>query len=116
MKDTLSARDAASLLGVKLPTLYAYVSRGQIQSVRGQGRARRYRRGDVERLMHRRAVRRGDTQPLVAGALSWGPPVLDSSISEVTGESTGNVGWLIHVGLKALRVKLGAEAARGAEA
>jgi len=38
------------------------------------------------------------------------------SISEVTGESTGNVGWLIHVGLKALRVKLGAEAARGAEA
>ncbi len=38
------------------------------------------------------------------------------SISEVTGESIGNVGWLIHVGLKALRAKLGTEAARGAEA
>ncbi|HBP20206.1 MAG TPA: citrate synthase, partial [Planctomycetes bacterium] len=33
----LSARAAAKLLGVKTSTLYAYVSRGQIQSVAGQG-------------------------------------------------------------------------------
>ena len=37
----LTAREAASLLGVKLPTVYAYTSRGLIQSVPGgKGRAR----------------------------------------------------------------------------
>lgn len=80
MKDRLSAREAASLLGVKLPTLYAYVSRGQIESVPGQGRAKLYRRSDVERLLRRRQVR---SDPVAEGALSWGPPVLDSSITEV---------------------------------
>ena len=30
-------------------------------------------------------------------------------ISRITGESTGNVGWLLHVGLKSLRAKLLAE-------
>ena len=35
----LSAREAAELLGVKLPTVYAYTSRGLIQSVPG-GRGR----------------------------------------------------------------------------
>ena len=31
----LSAREAAAMLGVKLPTVYAYTSRGLIQSVPG---------------------------------------------------------------------------------
>jgi len=38
----LNARQAAALLGVKLPTVYAYTSRGLLQSVPGgRGRARR---------------------------------------------------------------------------
>ena len=51
----LTARQAADRLGVKLDTLYAYVSRGTLQSYRQRvGRKRLYRREDIEAL---RAVR-----------------------------------------------------------
>lgn len=77
----LSAREAAKLLGVKTSTLYAYVSRGQIQSVAGAGRARRYRKADVLRLKARREGR--DRGAEIGSALRWGEPVLDSAITEV---------------------------------
>lgn len=49
--DYVDVDEAASLLGVKKATLYAYVSRGTIQSFRqGVGRKRLYRREDVEAL------------------------------------------------------------------
>ena len=68
----LSARDAAALLGVKLPTVYAYTSRGLIQSVPGgKGRSRRYRRRDLERLCARRDARAGHG-PVAAAALRQG--------------------------------------------
>lgn len=71
------------MLDVKLPTLYAYVSRGLIRSVAAErGRLRRYSRADVERLRARRDARRGHG-PVAAGALRWGEPVLDSSITEM---------------------------------
>ncbi|MCG8417393.1 MAG: citrate synthase family protein [Proteobacteria bacterium] len=80
----LSARAAARLLDIKLATLYAYVSRGLVRSVPGPGgRPRRYLRGDVERLKARRDARRGHGA-VAAGALRWGEPVLDTSISEIT--------------------------------
>src|SRR5437016_3808897 len=67
----LSARETAQRLGVKLDTLYAYVSRGRLPSVAVPGsRERRYRVGDVERF---RAGRRGER---VRDALM---PVLDSA-------------------------------------
>jgi excisionase family DNA binding protein len=48
----LTAGQAASLLGVKRATLYAYVSRGILQSYRqGIKRERLYRRADIERLL-----------------------------------------------------------------
>ncbi|MFT7671059.1 MAG: RNA polymerase sigma factor (sigma-70 family) [Planctomycetota bacterium] len=37
-------------------------------------------------------------------------------ISRVTNESMGNVGWLLHTGLKSLRQKLGASETKGAQA
>lgn len=37
-------------------------------------------------------------------------------ISRITQESLGNVGWLLHVGLKTLKEKLGTSEARGAQA
>jgi RNA polymerase sigma factor (sigma-70 family) len=37
-------------------------------------------------------------------------------ISRITKESIGNVGWLLHVGLKSLREKLGTSEARGGQA
>jgi citrate synthase len=77
----ISAREAARLLGVKPATLYAYVSRGLLESMPGaRGRARRYRRADLERL-------RSEGRRAGAGAaLRWGEPVLDSAITAMTQE------------------------------
>jgi citrate synthase len=80
----LSAREAADLLGVKLPTVYAYTSRGLIQSVPGgKGRSRRYRRSDLERLCARRDARAGHG-PVAAAALRQGEPVMDSAITMIS--------------------------------
>jgi citrate synthase len=77
----VSAREAARLLGVKPATLYAYVSRGLLESVPAErGRARRYRRADLERL--RAEGRRAGA----SAALRWGEPVLDSAITAMTQE------------------------------
>jgi citrate synthase len=76
----LSAREAARLLGVKLPTLYAYVSRGLLRSLPARaGRARRYLRSDVEALRER-----GPSVRAAAGALRWGEPILESAITAMT--------------------------------
>jgi citrate synthase len=53
----LTAREAAQSLGVKLDTLYAYVSRGRLRSVAVAGsRERRYRAEDVAALRSGRAA------------------------------------------------------------
>ena len=80
----LSAPEAAELLGVKRDTLYAYTSRGMIQSVAAErGPARRYRRADLERLRARRAARSGRPQP-ESDTLRFEAPLLDSSITWLT--------------------------------
>ena len=77
----VTAPEAARLLGVKPATLYAYVSRGLLESVPAEhGRARRYRRADLERL--RAEGRRAGA----SAALRWGEPVLDSAITAMTQE------------------------------
>jgi citrate synthase len=79
---SLSAKEAAEQLGIRLPTLYAYVSRGLIRSETiGDGRRdRRYSREDVERLQERKEQRR-DPSRVVETALQWGTPVLDSALT-----------------------------------
>src|SRR6266536_587267 len=58
--DLLSTEQAARLLAVKPATLYAYVSRGLIRSIRAQGDARStFLRSDVELLAQRRMQRGG---------------------------------------------------------
>jgi citrate synthase len=48
----LSAEEAAGLLGVNLPTLYAYVGRKNIRSLKVEGsRKRRYWAADIQRLV-----------------------------------------------------------------
>lgn len=85
-EEFVSAAEAAALLEVKLPTLYAYTSRGLIRSVPGdRGREKRYRRADLDRLRARRDARAGHG-PVAAGALRWGEPVLDSSITALSPE------------------------------
>src|SRR5579885_3554627 len=78
----LSAAQAAEALGVTLPTLYAYTSRGQLQSepVPGRPREHRYFREDVERLRQRKEWRR-DPAKAAARGLHWGAPVLASAIT-----------------------------------
>lgn len=52
----LTVDEAVALLGIKRATLYAYVSRGLLQSYRkGVGRERLYRRDAVEALLAVRA-------------------------------------------------------------
>ena len=51
-EEYLAGDEAASLLGVKRETLYAYVSRGLLKSYRqGIKRQRLYRRSEVEALL-----------------------------------------------------------------
>lgn len=88
-KTDLDAREAAALLGVKLPTLYAYVSRGLLRSVAEPGgRARRYPRAEVEALRARR--RAGGAE----AALRWGEPLLETSISAMGPEGPSYRGRL----------------------
>jgi len=81
----LSAREAAEELGISVSTLYAYVSRGLIRSEAGEGkkRTRRYRAEDVQRLKER-AEQRRDPGKVAEGALYWGAPVMESSITLIS--------------------------------
>jgi len=55
----LTAEEAARLLGVNLPTLYAYVGRKNIRSIKVEGsRKRRYWAADIQRLT--KGVKNGD--------------------------------------------------------
>jgi citrate synthase len=82
----ITAADAAALLGVTRTTLYAYVSRGLVrsQAAAGPSRARRYARGDVERLRRRTEERRHPDRA-AARALQWGLPVLESALTYIDG-------------------------------
>lgn len=86
MRAHLSAAEAAQALGVSRPTLYAYVSRGQLRSDPDPARpkARRYYREDVERLQQLKSTRR-DPQGAAARGLHWGGAVLESGITLIDG-------------------------------
>lgn len=79
----LSAAEAARLLGVSLPTLYAYVSRGLLCShPDGASKRRTYDENDVRLLARRRsdAKRAGG---VAERSLAWGMPVLESRITRI---------------------------------
>jgi citrate synthase len=80
----VTAREAASLLGIRLQTLYAYASRGLVRRVRSpDARVHQYARADLERLRSRREARAGHG-PVAAAALRFGQPILDSTITSLT--------------------------------
>lgn len=84
MDDWVDAATACRMLSIKQATLYAYASRGLVRSTAAVGptRAKRYSRGDLERLKARSSARAGHAAA-AAGALRWGEPVLDTAISEI---------------------------------
>ncbi len=92
--DFLSADEAAKRLGIRRATLYAYVSRGWLESVPGQGRSRLYSSADVERLRARSEARSGHGA-VAAAALRWGEPVIASEITEITAEGPRYRGQLV---------------------
>ncbi len=98
----MSSAEAAARLGVSLPTLYSYVSRGWLhpqpatvaahadgavatqgesgaKSAKGASRAKLYRRGEVERLARRNDAAH-EPRRATQAALSFGLPVLESSL------------------------------------
>jgi citrate synthase len=81
---SLSATEAAQLLGVKAQTVYAYASRGLLRRI-GAGKRRRYLLEDVERLQVRQRARSGHG-PVAGAALAFGDPVLDTHITGIDAE------------------------------
>lgn len=83
----MTAKEAASALGISRATLYAYVSRGLIRSepLADGARRHRYRAEDVRRLQERKAQRR-DPSLAVKRALHFGAPVLASGLTLIDGE------------------------------
>ncbi|TWH14839.1 citrate synthase family protein [Pseudoxanthomonas taiwanensis] len=80
-RDLIPATEACRLLGISPATLYAYVSRGLLESRPGRDhRSRVYRRQDVERLAQRKRLGRGPARG-AAQSLDRGLPVLETRIS-----------------------------------
>jgi citrate synthase len=79
--DLIPAGQACELLGISAATLYAYVSRGLLESRPGADhRSRMYRRQDVERLARNKRAGRGAARG-AAQSLDRGLPVLETRIS-----------------------------------
>ena len=72
------------MLGIRLASLYAYVSRGQIRALPDPAdpRARLYRRDDIEALLERKS-RQSRPASAAATALDWGMPVLTTRLSSI---------------------------------
>lgn len=81
----ISAKEAAEELGISLATLYSYVSRGLIRSEKADEarRTRRYSIEDVEKLKARKEQRRNPAK-VVANALHWGAPIMESAITLIS--------------------------------
>lgn len=84
--DWLSAEEAQSRLGVKLQTLYAYVSRGQITAVADPNdpRRSRYAADDIERLS-RRKTRGRRAADHAGGVMTWTEEPVSSNLSSING-------------------------------
>lgn len=77
----MDADQAAALLGVTKPTLYAYVSRGKLVAAPGiTQQTRLYRRSEVERIANQRGRGRRPRE-VARAALAWGLPVLESRLT-----------------------------------
>lgn len=85
-EDWIGAEEARARLGVRPQTLYAYVSRGRVQTRADAADPRRslYRASDIEALAQKKSRSR-KVSDVAAGAIAWGEPVLASAITTVAG-------------------------------
>lgn len=87
LEPLVSAREACALLGISPATLYAYVSRGLLESRPGPDhRTRLYLRRDIEQLAQRKQAGRGAARG-AAQSLDRGLPVLETRISLIRPDS-----------------------------
>ncbi len=84
--DWIGAPEARAQLGVRSQTLYAYVSRGRVQTRADPQDSRRslYRAADIAALAQRK-TRSRKVSEVAIGAIAWGEPVLSSAITTVSG-------------------------------
>ncbi len=82
----LTAEQATAALSVSRQTLYAYVSRGRIgvTAVPEDPRRSLYDAADVHRLAERKRSGRS-RRAVAASTISWGEPILTSSITRIEG-------------------------------
>lgn len=84
VKNWITQEEACEALGVRKQTLYAYVSRGQIE-VRGdpqQANRNLYRATDIAGLLKKRSLGRG-RKKIAASTMAWGEPIIDTRISTI---------------------------------
>ena len=83
--DWIGAAEAREQLGVRPQTLYAYVSRGRVQTRVDPRDPRRslYRAADIAALTQKKARSR-KVSDVATGAMAWGEPVLASAITTVS--------------------------------
>lgn len=83
MKNQLSAKEAADILGVSLATLYSYVSRGLLSSTKTTtSRSKIYDREEVKHLAARRSDAKHGGHRAIS-AIHWGVPLLETRISTI---------------------------------
>lgn len=81
----LTAAEAAATLGVSLPTLYAYASRGLVAARKEKGsRTSLYDAHDVKTLLKRKSRGR-HAEAVASDALHFGTPVLESALTLIGG-------------------------------
>lgn len=85
MREWMTREEVLTKLGVRPQTLYAYVSRGQIERRADPADPRRslYRGDDILALADRRARGRRQTS-VAASTLAWGEPVIPTAIATVS--------------------------------
>jgi citrate synthase len=84
VKNWMTQEEACEALGVRRQTLYAYVSRGQIE-VQGDPKhpnRNLYRAADISTLLKKRSLGRG-RKKIAASTMAWGEPIIDTSISTI---------------------------------
>ncbi|WP_286162274.1 helix-turn-helix domain-containing protein [Burkholderia sp. WP9] len=84
VKEWIMQEEACEILGVRKQTLYAYVSRGQIEVRWDPTHAGRklYWGADISALLDRRNVGR-TRKTIAASTMAWGEPIVSTRISTI---------------------------------
>ncbi|BCQ25059.1 helix-turn-helix domain-containing protein [Caballeronia sp. NK8] len=84
VKHWMTQEEACEALNVRKQTLYAYVSRGQIEVQGDPQHANRnlYRAADIAALVKKRSLGRA-RKNIAASTMAWGEPIIDTSISTI---------------------------------